>query len=124
MTFINKLLENAVGKPAAESGLTTRDGKPVRIYAITDDTDFPVHGAIAGEDPDSWKLDGSWRFANSDQDLIPAEVKPKPKTHTRTIWLCRAPTHLYMTWVAGSPEDEVIASVRVTWVEGEFAEDV
>lgn len=60
----------------------TRQGLPVRIYAVDGDDEMPVHGAILtkhGWKVQSWERDGKWLSGGNDgADLI--EVPPRIKT--------------------------------------------
>lgn len=66
----------------------THNGKSVRLYAIDGRTNYPVHGAVLGDEGwgiQAWVIDG--RFNKDDghphmHDLV--EVKPR---HKRTVWL-------------------------------------
>jgi hypothetical protein len=58
---------------------TTRDGKPVRIYAVDGGGQFPVHWAVRDDDG-SWiarasKIDGTWGPLEDRRDLIEAPRK-------------------------------------------------
>ena len=56
---------------------TTRDGKPVRIYAVDAGSDYPVHGAYLLNSvwyPCMWPANGLHNKVASDYDLIEAHV--------------------------------------------------
>jgi hypothetical protein len=58
---------------------TTRDGRPVRIYAVDGGGQFPVHCAVRDDDG-SWiarasKIDGTWGALEDRRDLIEAPRK-------------------------------------------------
>lgn len=64
----------------------TRQGSPVRIYAVDGDDEMPIHGAVLtahGWKVNSWQRSGKWLDGGNDgADLI--EVKPRIK---RTVWV-------------------------------------
>ena len=64
----------------------TRDGREVRIYAVDAGGDYPVHGAVLGEEGwqfNSWALDGRWcPKMTLAVDLV--EVRPRIK---REVWV-------------------------------------
>ena len=64
----------------------TRQGLPVRIYAVDGDDEMPIHGAVLtahGWKVNSWQRSGKWLDGGNDgADLI--EVKPRIK---RKVWV-------------------------------------
>ena len=64
----------------------TRAGREVRIYALEDEGDYPVHGAVFEEGVwhgHSWGADGRWLSFSPDRlDLI-----EKPKTIKGEVWV-------------------------------------
>lgn len=94
---------------------TTRDGKPVRIYATDCGGPFPVHGAtfqdgnwIAG----AWCEDGlAYAGSTYINDLI-----PKPKTIKVTAWINIYPSGLHIMHaderIAASHADKKIFARR------------
>lgn len=75
MTDILSLAQAAVGKPAEESGLVTRNGDSVRVFEVTDDAIYGrAHTAIG-----QWYLNGRFIGELRGLDLIPA---PPPARYT------------------------------------------
>lgn len=64
----------------------TKSGKEVRIYEISENGPFPVHGAIKGThwwEIESWTREGRVdHYMEREDDLV--EVKPRIK---RTVWM-------------------------------------
>jgi hypothetical protein len=65
----------------------TRDGKEVKLYAVHEGQNFPVHGAILIDGKWSatmWSVDGKWHPSGPSSELDLIEVKPK---RTLDVWV-------------------------------------
>ena len=95
----------------------TRQGLPVRIYAVDGDDEMPIHGAVMtahGWRANSWQRSGKWMDGKYDgADLI--EVKPRIK---RKVWMNVYPhrmgvPHGNHAYVAAHRGKDAIACVEI-----------
>ena len=97
----------------------TRQGLPVRIYAVDGDDEMPIHGAVLtahGWKVNSWQRSGKWLDGGNDgADLI--EVKPLIK---RKVWVNVYDAEHPISWAfssKGSANEHAASVGRIACVE-------